>query len=245
MRFLTFNMQAAIATQSYSQYLTHSHRQLFDAKPKRRVLSEIAKLIAGYDVVCLQEVDLGGRRAGFVSQVEFLMERSGLAHCAVQENRTIGKISRHGNATLSRFPIEDVQDIKLPGRHGRGSIVSKIQPGARAIHVVNLHLSLRREGQNLQLDYLASALRQAPDLLVAGDFNCACQSGQILEFARKTGCAVHTRSQHLSYPAWKPRRGLDHILSTSTIAVTECKTVPAILSDHLPIEARLVVGSAG
>ena len=77
MKLLTWNVQAGIGTSRYRDYFLRAHLQLVHAPSKTAILQDIAREIASYDVVCLQEVDLGGRRAGYRSQVEVIAALSG------------------------------------------------------------------------------------------------------------------------------------------------------------------------
>ena len=113
MKLLTWNIQAGIGTSRVLDYLIHAHRQVLHTPSKTIALRNIARVIAPYDVVCLQEIDLGGRRAGFRSQLDVLVALSGHAHIAVQHNRTVPGISRHGNAILSRWPLSSCQGTPL------------------------------------------------------------------------------------------------------------------------------------
>jgi len=144
LKLITYNIQAAIGTKAYSQYVTQARLQLFHSKSKMKTLQNISGMISDYDVACLQEVDLGGRRSGFKSQVDEILLASDHEFASVQENRTVGNISRHGNAILSKYPQSDICDLKLPGkRAGRGAILAKID-APQPFYVLNVHLSLGR-----------------------------------------------------------------------------------------------------
>lgn len=38
-----------------------------------------------------------------------------------------------------------------------------------------------------------------------------------------------------TFPSWRPRRNIDHILVTSGLTVEECRVVNHPYSDHLPV----------
>jgi len=44
-----------------------------------------------------------------------------------------------------------------------------------------------------------------------------------------------------TFPSWKPRRGIDHILVTSTLTALHTHAVPAAWSDHLALAMELEV----
>ena len=236
MKLLTWNIQAGIGTSRYRDYLLRAHLQLVHAPSKTRTLENIAREIAPYDIVCLQEVDLGGRRAGYRSQVEDIAELSGHDHVAVQENRRIPGISRHGNAILSRWPIANVRDLKLPGRvTGRGCLVAEIA-GRHDLTVACLHLSLGASDQHLQLDAVAQALSGAPSWAVLGDFNCGARSAPFEAFREATGGLLH-RPSPPTFPAWRPTRDFDHIVIGGNVLLTHYQCEHATFSDHRAVSA--------
>lgn len=238
MNLLTWNIQAAIGTGRYRDYLLHAHRQLMHTRSKTTILRDIAREIAPYDLVCLQEVDLGGRRAGFCSQVDLIRSESGHAHVVVQHNRTIPGLSRHGNAILSRWPLAHVQDIKLPGRlRGRGCLIADVM-GPVPFRAACLHLSLGAADQGLQLSTVAKALREAEAWAVMGDFNCGAHSPPLHAFCHMTGGKI-APSPPLTFPSWRPRRDFDHIIVSERLSLDHYRAQPMILSDHLGVSARL------
>ncbi len=240
MKLLTWNIQAGIGTGRYRDYLLHAHRQLIHTRSKTLALHNIARAIAPYDVVCLQEIDLGGRRAGYRNQVDAIAAQSGHAHIAVQQNRIVPGISRHGNAILSRYPLKLVQDLKLPGRvAGRGCLVVDIE-GAVRLRVACLHLSLGGPAQREQLAAIAQALRDAPAWVAMGDFNCSADSDTMAEFCATSGGVLPAVSP-LTYPSWQPRHDFDHIVSL--VPLTQYRVEPARLSDHLPVSATVAAPS--
>lgn len=238
MNLLTWNIQAAIGVQRYRDYVLLAHRQILHTPSKRTILESVAREIAPYDLVCLQEVDLGGRRAGHQSQVEAIARLSGHAHIAVQENRTIPGVSRHGNAILSHAPLRHVRDIKLPGRvRGRGCLVADVGTDLQ-LRVVCLHLSLGVADQALQLEAVAQALDHDRPWTAMGDFNCGARSGPLEAFCERTGGRLPSVAP-LTYPAWNPRRDFDHIVTGGGLSVTRYAAEPLSFSDHLPVAARI------
>lgn len=235
MKVLTYNIQAGIGTRTVRDYLLKAHHQIMDTAAKRKTLKNIGQFIAGFDVVCLQEVDLGGRRAGFKSQVEYLQKVSGLEFAVDQTNRIVGQSSRHGNAVLSRFPIDMIQDHKLPSRiPGRGTLICKIE----GLTVVNTHLSLRDAVQAAQLDFIGSVLERADPVMFCGDLNCRAGAPHLESFAADHDFNIITGPQTMSYPSWNPRRDLDHILTSQSLGPIKAHAEDVTFSDHLPVSAE-------
>lgn len=239
---LSYNIQAGIGTQRAHHYVTRAHHQLISTKAKRDRLRSIGKFIAGFDIVCLQEIDLGGRRAGFTNQVDILQEASGHPYHVYQENRAVRAISRHGNAILSRIPIKSCEDLKLPGRiGGRGALLVELDMEPATL-VACIHLSLGPDDQTAQLSYLAEQMDKPhfgrSRKIVCGDMNCAAQSAPMNQFSAITGLRPLTGAPHKTYPSWKPRLGLDHIVSDDKGIDHEVTVEAAGFSDHLPVSAR-------
>ena len=240
MKLLTWNIQAAIGTARYRDYFLRAHLQLIHAPSKTATLENIAREIMPYDVVCLQEVDLGGRRAGHRSQVDDIAALSGHDHVAGQENRRIPGISRHGNAILSRWPLTCVRDLKLPGRlAGRGCLVADVE-GKHALRIVCLHLSLGRADQALQLAAVSQALEGARAWAALGDFNGGARSAPLSDFCEATGAHLQTPAPP-TFPAWRPSRDFDHIVIGGALSVTHYQCEAATFSDHLPVSAVIAV----
>ena len=236
MQLLTWNIQAGIGTSRFRDYLLHAHRQVMHTRSKTVALRHIAQAIAPYDVVCLQEIDLGGRRAGFSSQVDILAAESGHGHVAVQENRVIPGVSRHGNAVFSRWPLHRVCDLKLPGPvAGRGCLIVDVE-GPMRLRVACLHLSLGAMAQRLQLAAIAELVRAAPAWVAMGDFNCRAASAPMAGFCAATGASLPA-SAPATYPAWRPRSDFDHIVGNQRLAHYRAEALR--LSDHLPVSARI------
>ena len=125
MRILSYNIQAAINARSYLSYTYQWHRQFLPGPAKRKTLARIAAYIRDFDLVCLQEIDLGGLRNGFKNHVEQLRELTGFHYHLAQVNRRLGKLSLHGNLILSKRPLREVLNVPLPSRiPGRGVLAA-------------------------------------------------------------------------------------------------------------------------
>lgn len=240
MKLLTWNIQAGIGTSRYRDYLLHAHLQMFHAPSKTKALQNIAREIAHYDVVCLQEVDLGGRRAAHSSQVDEIARISCHPHVVVQENRRVPGISRHGNAILSHWPLTNVRDLKLPGRlPGRGCLVADVD-GKYALTIACLHLSLGAADQKLQLAAVANVLRGAGAWAAMGDFNCGARSAPMEGFCNSIGGHL-SRTAPPTFPAWRPRKDYDHIVIGGELSVLHYQSETASFSDHRPVSARVAI----
>ena len=241
-KILTYNIQAGIGTTSFGQYLSKIHHQLFDSVAKTHTLNRIAKFISEYDVVCLQEVDLGGRRSGYSNQVDRIAAKSGHSHISMQENRVVGKISRHGNAVLSHIAQDEFSDIKLPGsKPGRGAVISRITASSHPLYIVNVHLSLGQADQMKQVQHIAQCVPDGARVIVCGDFNCTSTSKPVLFLEQALNVKCRTQPGDKSYPSWKPRRDFDHILSSVSLVSEAAIVQPVLYSDHRPVSLTVTL----
>jgi len=236
LRLLSYNIQACIGSRHYSDYLVGIRNQVANSPAKDKTLKKIAKFISGFDIVCLQELDLGGRRSGFLSQFDALQELSGFRHGAAQTTRIISGISHHGNAILSRHPILETDEHALPGRmKGRGLLVCQIQDYT----VANTHLSLNAKTQMDQLDLIRKVLKGRENTILAGDFNCRSSRPWLQEFSEMSGLKMITDSSNHTYPSWNPKTDIDHIFASRSLAFTNTRVGDVRLSDHLPVMTEI------
>lgn len=236
MRLLSYNIQAGIGTQKSSDYFFKGYRQIFHVPYKAKTLEKIGEFLSDFDIVCLQEVDFGGRRSNFKSQLDKLQNSSGLKYVVSQRNRVVGKTSIHGNAILSRFPIDSSEDHKLPSRiPGRGKLAACI----RGMTVVNTHLSLDVRTQRAQLEYISGLITDKNRVIVMGDMNCRANAKHFNDFARAANLVIKTTHDHKTYPSWKPKHGLDHILVSELYEQSQVTVHDVRLSDHLPVSIQI------
>jgi len=83
-------------------------------------------------------------------------------------------IAPGGQIILSRFPIDDLDVVSLPGRQRRTLMMAHITVGGRHMAVATTHMeSFLDDGpvRARQLDGVFSLLRRAPDAILLGDFN--------------------------------------------------------------------------
>lgn len=241
MHIVSYNIQAAIASTSYLSYVSRLHRQVLPSPAKSRVLSGIARYIGGFDIACLQEIDLGGLRNGFRNQAQQLLAQTPFAYSLHQTNRKVGRLSLHGNLILSRFPLECVADEPLPSRiKGRGILAARVETGSGSIVVANVHLSLGAPDQFRQIHYICRLLDAYGDVCLMGDFNCPPDAKQLCLL---TDYGYERLAPDApTYPSWKPKRALDHIFVKGSLkGLGRVNRFSA--SDHLPVEAELFSGS--
>ena len=235
LKLASFNIQTGINTAAYHEYLTGGWRHLLPSSRRLSNLNRIAALLAPFDLVGLQEVDGGGSRSHFIVQAEYLARQAGFPHWHNQVNRRFGNIALHSNGMLSRFKPHSVADYHLPGMPGRGALIARF--GARpedALHVCVMHLALSRRARLKQLAFVGELIHGLPHVVLMGDLNCPHDSPEIRLLIGATRLC-DPRCEIKTFPSWRPRVMLDHILVTPEIRVDKLRALNFPCSDHLPI----------
>jgi endonuclease/exonuclease/phosphatase family metal-dependent hydrolase len=235
LKLASFNIQTGIATSAYHEYVTGGWRHLFPSSRRMPNLNRIATLLAPFDLVGLQEVDGGGSRSHFIVQAEYLAHQAGFPHWHNQVNRRFGTVALHSNGLLSKPRPSAVEDYHLPGMPGRGALLARFgKHKESALYVCVAHLALSRRARLKQLAFIGELIRGLPHVRLMGDLNCAHDSPEIRYLIGSTRlcdplCEVKT------FPSWRPKVMLDHILATPEIRVDRLRALNFPCSDHLPI----------
>ncbi len=239
LRVLTYNIQVGIDTRRYRQYVTRSWRHVLPFLGRRDNLDQIATLLRDYDIVALQEIDAGSYRGAFLNQAQYLAERAGFPNWHLQVNRNYGPLARHGIAVLSRLPPTGIRECRLPGfLPGRGALLLSFGSAARPLHMLAVHLSLGQRSRHRQLRYLSRLAVHCKDLILLGDMNCPAWPLERHSGLIHAGLRVADTEGH-SYPSWRPRRNLDHVLVSSSLKVHRAQILNHPMSDHLPVSVEL------
>lgn len=238
LRVLSFNIQAGARTGRYHQYLTRSWQHLLPTS-KQRQLSGIAQLARDFDLVGLQEADAGTLRSGFLDQAEWLADAAGFPYYTHVANRQLGRLASSGNSLLSRLPPTAAENHALPGLKGRGVLLVRFGAGASAWTVAIAHLALTTAGRGRQFDFLAELLADRGRVVLMGDFNCTPAAPEFRRFLGRSGLQATNAGAEPTFPSWRPRREIDHVLVSAGIEVLGFRTLAAADSDHLPVAAEL------
>lgn len=238
LKVLSFNIQAGARTGRYHQYLTRSWQHVLPTG-KQRQLTGIAELARGYDLVGLQEADSGSLRSGFLDQAEWLAEAAGFPHYTHVANRQLGRLASSGNSLLSRLPPLAAENHALPGLKGRGVLLVRFGEGAGALHVAIAHLALTAVARRRQFDFLCDLLIGRGRVVLMGDFNCTPAAPEFREFLARSGLNVTNAAATPTFPSWRPRHEIDHVLVSPGIEVLDFRILAPADSDHLPVAAEL------
>lgn len=238
-RLLSYNIQAGISTRQYRHYITRGWQHLLPHSERVLNLNRIAALLLHFDVVALQEVDGGSLRTGFINQAEYLALKGQFPYWYQQLNRNLGKLAQHSNGLLSRLRPLALEDHKLPGLiPGRGAIVARFKTAQEPLVVVMMHLALRQRTRNSQLAYIRELIEDCRHVVLMGDMNT--QADQLLHKSPLKNAPLHavTWGQN-TFPSWRPRRALDHILASPSLRVKPLGVLDLPVSDHLPVAVEI------
>ncbi|MDP6375759.1 MAG: endonuclease/exonuclease/phosphatase family protein [Pseudomonadales bacterium] len=243
LRFLTFNIQVGIKTSRYRQYVTKGWKHVLPNGSRSNNLKRIADLVAGYDVVALQEVDGGSLRSGFMNQVEYLADRAQFPYWYVQLNRDLGPIAQQGNGLLTRVEPKSLEDHKLPGTiPGRGAIIMRLPYAGFEVLVVLLHLSLGERSRHRQLEYVRQIIEGEERVVVMGDMNSHLER-VLFDSPLEDSALRPAIAEQPTWPAWRPQLALDHVLISPGLRIRSSSVVDCQLSDHRPIAVTLGLAS--
>lgn len=236
--FLTYNIQVGVHTTRPHEYLTRGWRHLWPWQGRKAHLDRIAGVLEGFDVVALQEVDGGSFRGAFLNQAEYLARRAGFEWWHLQVNRDYGPFAQHGIALLSRMVPTGLRECRLPGLPGRGALMVSLGSGPRPLTVLAVHLALGYGTRQRQLRYLGRLVERCHDVVVLGDMNCRVAQLERHPELRRHRLRVAT-SAAPTFPSWRPRRTLDHILVTEGLGIRRARVLDQPWSDHLPVALEL------
>ena len=241
LRLLSFNIQAGIHTSGYHHYLTRSWKHVLPYPQRLENLDRIANLVRDYDFVGIQESDGGSLRSGFINQTEYLALRGRFPYWYDQTNRNLGHFARHSLGLLSRFLPSDITEVRLPGMiPGRGVLCVRFGHGDDALLLMILHLALGRRARQRQLGAISDVVNEHQHVIVMGDFNCCSESDEINWLLARTRLSEPVHGLH-TFPSWRPRRNIDHILVSSSIDVRNVKVLNHMISDHLPVAMEVTL----
>lgn len=237
LRLLSFNIQVGNSTEGYRHYLTRSWQHLLPHTGRAGNLQKIAKLVADFDLVALQEADGGSHRSGYVNQVEHLARLAGFPFWYQQLNRNLGRLAQHSNGVLSRLRPTSIEDHPLPGPAGRGAILARFGEGDNALAVVMMHLALGTKTRTLQLAYIRELIGGYRHQVLMGDMNT--HANDLLLHSPLRDLGLLAPQVEATFPSWRPQRCLDHILLSPSLTLERVQVLAQPISDHLPVAVEI------
>ncbi len=178
-------------------------------------LGRIAELIntAQPDILLLQEIDINSKKSGYIDQVQWLLDHTGLNYGSFAftwkspfvPSDGLGRIYS-GNAVLSRWPIKDPTRIQLPRREDQDALTnyfyiqscilkSKIDvPALDNFYIYNVHLmafatdDTKLRQINKLTDVLESAEGRGELFVLGGDFNLLPPNSDSTDYCMEEKC---------------------------------------------------------
>ena len=239
LRLLSCNILAGGSVQRYREYVTRSLSAVLPGRSKMDNLDRLAEVLPQFDLIGLQEADAGSLRSGFLNQTRYLAETARMPFWSHQPNRPMAKLAHSANGLISRLEPHSVVDYPLPSRiPGRGALLAQFGEGDSALAVMIAHLSLSAPARARQLGFIAELLQDFPHAVLMGDLNTEPHSAEMRQLFSK--CNLQPPMQPTpTFPSWKPRRALDHILTSPAVQLDKVWTLPQAFSDHLPLAAEI------
>lgn len=191
----------------------------------------IARIVgdADADIIGLNEVWRLGR---FFDQPAYLQGRLALA--SAFERNTGFAFYEQGNLVLTRHSIRRVENVPLyGGGEGRGCLLVHVEVEGEEVLFGSVHLSLGRRTRAHQIEALAERLPRDFPLVITGDMNCSASELEPL------GEHLTLADVPPTYPAFWPRRALDHIGFSRHWTLESVSAVKTSASDHRPVVAEL------
>lgn len=197
------------------------------------------------DLVGLQEVDENTGRCGDVNQAKRLGELLGMKPAFGPFMDFDG--GRYGLAILSRYPIRNVEVVRLPrGNEPRVALAVEIElPNQARATIINLHFDWVKDDKfrYAQASELAEFLTELKNpYVLLGDFNDQPNS-RTLELLRKGRLeASKPPEDHFTFSAEEPRIEIDYIFCgpPDRWRVEDVEVVDEpMASDHRPVRADL------
>lgn len=234
LRLLSFNVQVGLSTDRYHHYVTRGWRHFLPSREVENNLNRIAELVRPYDIVGLQETDAGSLRSRAVNQVEYLAHRAGFSHWHAQVNRDLGRLAQHSLGYLSGLKPRRVTEHRLPGAiPGRGALLIEYAKPDNPLLVVVTHLALAPRTRRVQLAHISQLIAGYTHIVFMGDTNCGAED--LVSHNELGALGLRTAPDPVAtYPSWKPRKHIDHILVTPSIHIHGVEVLDEKISDHLP-----------
>ncbi len=216
-------------------------------------VGRIAGVIAEHqpDIVCLQELDVGRARTGFVDQARSIADQLAMTYHFHPAMRI--EAEQYGDAILTHLPERLMRSGPLPSVRGvpglepRGALWAAIEIDGVTLNVFNTHLGLVPREQRLQAAALVGEQWLGhPDCvgptLLTGDFNATSITRPYQTLTRKLAdCqrSLGLKPSVKTFPSSFPAIRIDHCFTSPEIVVTAVKApfspLARMASDHLPL----------
>jgi len=201
------------------------------------------------DIVALQEVDIHTERSGKIDIAKILSEKTGLKFTAFGKNLEF-EGGEYGNAILSRYPIENEENIHFKNISGeqRGVQAAIIKIYQKSLLFLNTHLDHTGNDDSERVLY-AEKIRDEiipfydqQVIFLAGDLNDVpgSRTYQIINRRLKDAWFEAGTGEGFTIPVKNPNRRIDYIFYSGNIMPKEAKVIQTGASDHLPLVVKFM-----
>ncbi|MFV1979657.1 MAG: endonuclease/exonuclease/phosphatase family protein [Rhodothermia bacterium] len=214
-------------------------------------LERLAALIRAVnpDLVALQEVDSVTSRTNSVDQAAELGRLTGLESVFGRFMPYQG--GAYGMALLSRWPIVESQNLRLPdGAEPRTALTAIVRSPAtgQILRFAGIHFYKTDEERMAQVEQLEAFLRadEVPTIL-AGDFNSTPDS-EVMNHLAESWTVIEKGDEHLTFPSYAPDREIDFVLfrpEGQFEMLDQYLVDEPVASDHRPVVVDLVLQTPG
>lgn len=212
-------------------------------------LDRIAKVIkhSGADIIGLNEVDFVMRRTGFKNQISYLAKKLDMNYAfGASQKRITGS---YGNAILSKYPINDVENYKLPSLDNINSETRSLlkveieisdNKNEKNIYIMSTHLSLNKGERLKQIRWIDDMVNNISfPYIIMGDFNTGIEEVVYTVGANENSKFVPLLKGIKTFPSINPGKEIDLYFSAAPIEVIKGFSIDSNASDHLPLYLEL------
>lgn len=213
-------------------------------------LQRIADLIneVDPDLVALQEVDSIVTRTNGVDQAAELGRLTNMQPFFGRFMAYQG--GAYGMAVLSRLPVSESTNVRLPDGDEPRSVVSTVVdlPSGNSMRFNGIHFYRTEQERYAQATALEAWLNDQESMptMLAGDFN-SYRGDSVLTHLEQTWHVVDKGKEMNTFPSWEPDREIDYFMwkpaDAFTILHQELLDEP-VISDHRPLLIDIVVTHA-
>ena len=207
-------------------------------------MEAIAKVIEAEqpDVVGLQEVSRGWVVNGSLDMLTWLSQRLEMPYIFGSATGSLW-----GNAILSRYPILEWENVKLPPKDllfQRAYLWARLDLGdGQELRVVVTHLHHTREDFDIrarQVQTLLDFWKDGEQTVIMGDFNARRDDSEA-EMMRQAGFVdpldLAGIQPGYTVPSDAPRHRIDYVWLSPDLTATDAVIPRSMASDHLPVVA--------
>ena len=189
------------------------------------------------DIVGFQEVDKNVLRTNFEDQLKLIADNLSMYYY-FGSNKSFLK-GEYGNGILSKYPIENPENIIMQGGEPRGLLKTTISINKdKKMTVMVTHLGLDNEDRQKQFNTILDYISIYEDnLILIGDFNVTDLDRNIIRIQHQfndPGSKIMYRHMN-TLNTFKNKSRVDYVFTNKSMRVKEYKVEKVEYSDHFPV----------